>query len=119
MNLESLRTYALSFKGVTESFPFDTDTLVFKVGGKMFLLTSVTSIPLQFNVKCDPEKAIELRERFQAVTPGFHMNKQHWNTIYNEMDASDMQMKEWIKDSYELIKSSLPKKKQVEIDSEI
>jgi predicted DNA-binding protein (MmcQ/YjbR family) len=81
MNIEQIREYCLKKKGVTEEFPFDEETLVFKVMGKIFILASLDSIPLQFNLKCDPEKAIELREEYEAVQPGYHMNKRHWNTV--------------------------------------
>ena len=81
MNIEQIREYCLKKKGVTEEFPFDEETLVFKVMGKIFLLASLDSIPLQFNLKCKPEKAIELREEYEAVRPDYHMNKRHWNTI--------------------------------------
>ena len=81
MNLEELRDYCLTKKGAEESFPFDNETLVFKVEGKMFLLLSLNSKPLRFNVKCEPNRAIELREMYPCVIPAYHMNKRHWNTI--------------------------------------
>ena len=81
MNIESLHEYCLSKPGTEETLPFGPDTVVYKVGGKVFLLTGLDSEDLRFNVKCDPEKAIELREEFGCVLPGFHMNKKHWNTI--------------------------------------
>ncbi len=88
---------------VEESFPFGEDTLVFKVGGKIFLLCSLDSNPLQFNVKCDPELAIELRERYSCVQPGYHMNKKHWNTIVVDHSVSDNDLREWIDHSYGLV----------------
>ena len=81
MNIEELREHCLSKKSVEEGFPFGNDTLVFKVAGKLFLLASLESNPLQFNAKCDPDKAIALREKYSSVLPGYHMNKAHWNTI--------------------------------------
>lgn len=81
MNVEELRDFALSLKNVSESFPFGDDTIVFKVDNKIFLLVSLSSEVLQFNVKCKPEYAIELREQYASVLPGYHMNKKHWNTI--------------------------------------
>jgi predicted DNA-binding protein (MmcQ/YjbR family) len=81
MHLEYLREYCLSKKAVEETLPFGPDTLVFKIMGKAFLLCGFENDPLSFNVKCDPEKAIELREEFPCVQPGYHMNKKHWNTI--------------------------------------
>lgn len=113
MHIESLREYCLSFEGVTEGFPFGTDTLVFKVGGKIFLLVSLHAEPLQFNVKCDPEKALEWRESYDAVLPGYHMNKKHWNTIILNGTIQEQFIREMILDSYMLVKASLPKTKKI------
>jgi predicted DNA-binding protein (MmcQ/YjbR family) len=115
MNIEDFRSYCLSLKGAEESLPFDDETLVFKVGGKIFSLTGI-SLFASVNLKCDPEKAMELREQYPAVIPGYHMNKKHWNTISMDGSISDRLLKEWIKDSYELIVSSLPKKIKQELD---
>ncbi len=112
MNIESLREYCLSKPGAEETLPFGPDTLVYKVGGKIFLLTGLDNEELSFNVKCDPDKAIELREEFGCVLPGFHMNKKHWNTILVDGSASSAQLKEWIDHSYELIAAALPGKKK-------
>ena len=109
MNIESLREYCLSKKAVEEGFPFGEDTLVFKVAGKIFLLTGLTNNPLQFNAKCDPDKAIELREQYVAIQPGYHMNKKHWNTITADGTLSNALLKEMIDDSYNLVVQSLPK----------
>ncbi len=114
MNIEELREYCLAKKGVTESFPFDESTLVFKVSGKMFALTDLVDA-FSINLKCDPEKAIELREQFPCVVPGYHMNKQHWNTILIDGSVNDKLLKEWIDNSYDLIVKSLTKKQQQEI----
>lgn len=103
MNIEQLHEYALSLPDVTESFPFDETTLVMKAGGKMFLLVSLDADPLQFNVKCDPERAIELREEYDCVLPGYHMNKKHWNTIVVDGTLTNKQLKEMVMDSYNLI----------------
>ena len=103
MNIEELRDYVLSLKNVEESFPFGEDTLVFKTNNKIFLLVSLSSSPLQFNVKCNPEKAIELREEYSSILPGYHMNKKHWNTIIVDGTLSQSQLKSFIKDSYELV----------------
>ncbi|KHJ38284.1 hypothetical protein PBAC_14870 [Pedobacter glucosidilyticus] len=116
MNIESLRNYCLSLKGTTESFPFGDDTLVFKIVNKVFLLASLTE-PCSFNVKCDPEKAIQLRESFSEVIPGYHMNKKHWNTVYYNGSLSDKQLTEMIDHSYQLVLKSLPKKQQEEINN--
>ncbi len=115
MNLETLRTYCLSLPGVTEDLPFGEDTLVFRVKGKIFLLTSLTSEHPSFNIKCDPDKAIELREQYDFVKPGYHMNKKHWNTISMEGHLSESLVKPWIKDSYDLIVASLPAKVRAEL----
>jgi predicted DNA-binding protein (MmcQ/YjbR family) len=117
MDIEILREYCLSKKGVEEGFPFDNETLVFKVMGKIFLLTGIASQPLQFNVKCDPEKAIELREKYSSVLPGYHMNKQHWNTVICDGTANQKLLKQWIDHSYELIVASLPKKTRTELEN--
>ncbi|MEO5650214.1 MAG: MmcQ/YjbR family DNA-binding protein [Ginsengibacter sp.] len=102
MNIEELREYALSLEGVTESFPFGEDTLVFKINNKIFLLASLSSEVLQFNVKCNPEYAIELREQYPCIQPGYHMNKKHWNTIIVDGTVSKKQLQQFIFDSYSL-----------------
>ncbi|MHC1778447.1 MAG: MmcQ/YjbR family DNA-binding protein [Lentimicrobium sp.] len=109
MNIEELREYCLSLPGVTEHFPFDETTLVFKVSGKMFALTDLEG-PLSVNLKCDPELAIELREQYPSVKPGYHMNKMHWNTIEIDGAISDRLITGWIDHSYSLI-AKLKKKK--------
>jgi predicted DNA-binding protein (MmcQ/YjbR family) len=110
MNIEELREYCMAKKHVTESFPFDNETLVFKVMNKMFALTGINSNPVSVNLKCDPEKAIALREEYSCVLPGYHMNKQHWNTVIVDGSVSDKLVMEWIDDSYNLIVASLPKR---------
>lgn len=117
MHLDELREYCLLKKGVEECMPFGNDTLVFKVMGKMFLLSGIDSQPTQFNAKCNPEKAIELREHFACVLPGYHMNKQHWNTIICDGSVSSEQIKEWINDSYNLVVDSLTKKLKTELEN--
>lgn len=114
MNLEELRDYCLQKIGTEEGLPFGDDTLVFKVGGKMFLLTGLKD-GNRFNVKCDPEFAIELRERNPEVIPGYHMNKKLWNTVYMDGALTRKQLHEMIDHSYDLILNSLPKKVQEEI----
>lgn len=114
MNAETIREYALSKKDAEESFPFGEQTLVLKVGGKIFLLLSLDAQPLQFNVKCDPDKAIELRESYpDAVLPGYHMNKKHWNTIIVDGHLPTKLIQEFIDDSYMLVapKTKTAKKK--------
>lgn len=115
MNIEELRNYCINKKGVTESFPFDEVTLVFKVGNKMFALVPIENNPLSINLKCNPEKAVSLREEFENVTPGYHMNKKHWNTVIIDVSISPDLIKEWIDDSYDLVFKSLPKKIQATI----
>lgn len=117
MDIESLHDYCINKKGVEDSFPFGPETLVFKVMGKVFLLSGITSQPLQFNVKCAPEKALELRENYDCVRPGFHMNKKHWNTIVCDGSVSDQLIRSWIDDSYELIVASLPKSSKTALDN--
>lgn len=112
MNIETLREYCLSKNHVLETFPFGEETLVFKVAGKIFLLAGLEN-PDRFNVKCDPELAVSLRDQFEEVQPGYHMNKTHWNTVYMNGRLSDSQLKQMIDHSYDLIVSSLPKKQQL------
>ncbi len=115
MDIEELRDHCLRKNGVTESFPFGNQTLVFKVGGKIFLLASLDTSPLQFNVKCDPGKAIELRENYSCVLPGYHMNKRHWNTVVCDSTTSKQNIVEWVDDSYRLVSRTLPKKTKIRI----
>ena len=112
MNIETLREYCLSKPSAEETFPFGPDTLVYKVDGKAFLLTGLDNEELHFNVKCDPDKAIELREEFPCVLPGWHMNKKHWNTIVVDGSVSNKQLKEWIDWSHELVTGKSSKKKK-------
>jgi predicted DNA-binding protein (MmcQ/YjbR family) len=119
MNLETFYEYCLSKKGVTEHFPFDEDTLVFKVGGKMFALSSLLQWEKgnpSVNLKCDPERAEELRAEYDAIQPGFHMSKVHWNTIAVNQDVPDALLKELIDHSYDLVFKSLTKKIQKEAE---
>jgi predicted DNA-binding protein (MmcQ/YjbR family) len=105
MNIETLREYALQKEDTTEGFPFGESTLVFKVKEKIFLLASLDASPLQFNLKCDPDKALELREEFpENILPGYHMNKKHWNTVIADGGIKDKLIKEMIDDSYRLVR---------------
>jgi predicted DNA-binding protein (MmcQ/YjbR family) len=115
MNIETLRAYCLAKPAVEETLPFGPDTLVFKVAGKVFLLTGLDSDPLSFNIKCDPDLAVELRERYDAVKPGYHMNKKHWNTVTVDGSVSGKLIREWIDHSYELVVDSLPAKVKAEL----
>lgn len=116
MNIETVRSYCLSKKGIAESFPFNETTLVIKVMNKIFALINLDS-KLTISLKCDPEKAITLREEYSFVIPGYHLNKQHWNTIYIDDSISDLLIKQWIDHSYDLIVKSLPKKLKQELES--
>jgi predicted DNA-binding protein (MmcQ/YjbR family) len=109
MNIESFRKYCLKKRGVTEEFPFDENTLVFKVMGKMFALTDLVDLPFTINLKCDPEKAIELREKYDAVQPGYHMNKKHWNTVTIDNSIPENELLEMVDHSYNLVVEGLKK----------
>lgn len=116
MNIEEFREYCLAKKGVTESFPFDEQTLVFKVMNKMFAISGLEHIPARANLKCDPEWAAELRETYDGlIIPGWHMNKHHWNTVELERNIPHELLLELIDHSYELIVASLSKKLQHEL----
>ncbi len=114
MNIESLRDYCLSKPYVSESLPFDDKTLVFKVAEKVFAITGLEDIPARVNLKCVPEQALELRERYPEIVPGYHMNKKHWNTVYY-INLPDAMLLGLIDDSYKLVLSGLTKKKQKEL----
>ena len=103
MHIETIRDYCLAKPNAEETMPFGPDTLVFKVNNKMFLLLPLDEEDLRFNVKCDPEKAMELREQYACVLPGWHMNKNHWNTIVVDGTVPAKQIKEWIDHSYDLV----------------
>ena len=110
MNIEQLREYCLQKNDAEETLPFGPDTLVYKVNGKVFLLTGFDNHPLRFNVKCDPDLAIQLREEYpENVLPGYHMNKKHWNTIVADGIIPGRRIKEFIDHSYELVKSGKKK----------
>ncbi len=120
MNLETLYKYCLSKKGTTEHFPFDQDILVFKIGSKMYALSSISGWEKgepKINVKCNPDIALELRSQYHDVQPAYHMNKKHWNTLVINSEITDKQIKEWIDDSYNLVFESLPKKKQSDLNT--
>lgn len=114
MNIEEVREYCLSLSGVTESFPFDETTLVFKVGGKMFLLTDLAN-DLFITIKCDPGKALFYRDRYPMVLPAYHMNKRYWNTVRIEGSISDDILRVWIRNSYTLVFNNLSGKLKLEI----
>lgn len=109
MNIEQFQEYCISLPGVTEEFPFGEQTLVYKVKGKIFALSNIDNFE-SVNLKCDPENAVELRERYDSVTPGYHMNKKHWNTVDVHSNIPNKLLLQWIRDSYDLVVKSLPKK---------
>lgn len=111
MNLEELRTYCLSLPEVTEDMPFGEDFLVFRIYGKIFALTDMNSIPSYVNLKCDPEKALELREEYAEITAGYHMNKKHWNTLQIEKLPNRL-VQELIRHSYDEVLKKVPKRLQ-------
>ncbi len=113
MNVEDFRNYCLAKKGVTEEFPFDSVTLVFKVMGKMFALCGLDHVPLRINLKCDPEKALQLRADHDDIIEGWHMSKKHWNTVYLNRIPPKL-VAEMIDDSYNLVLSKFTKKLRAE-----
>lgn len=115
MDIESIRKFCLAKPEVAEDFPFGEYTMVFKVAGKMFLLASLDDIPLRINLKCDPEKAVDLRERYDSILPGYHMNKTHWNTIIIDGSVPGGEILSWITDSYLLVVNSLRKNERERI----
>ena len=117
MNIEAFRTYCLSKKGVTEEFPFDETTLVFKVMGKMFALTGLDRTPFSVNLKCDPDKAIDFREYHSEIQPGYHMNKKHWNTVNFSGSLATNLLIELIDHSYALVVNGLTRKGKQELEN--
>jgi predicted DNA-binding protein (MmcQ/YjbR family) len=117
MNIEEIRQYCLTKPFTEESFPFDEDTLVFKVGGKMFCLAGLSDGD-RMNLKCDPLRAVELRERHTFITPGYHMNKRHWNTVIFKECDDDTFLKSLIDHSYELVRAALSAKVRKELFGE-
>jgi predicted DNA-binding protein (MmcQ/YjbR family) len=108
MDVDAIRKYCLRKEDVTEGFPFGPSALVFKTAGKMFLLMMIDEVPTSINLKCEPDKALELREAYPCVLPGYHMNKKHWNTVILEPGLPSATLREWIDDSYNLVR---PKRK--------
>jgi predicted DNA-binding protein (MmcQ/YjbR family) len=109
VELANFREYCLAKPGAVEETPFGPDTLVFKVGGKMFALATLDEVPTTVNLKCDPDLALELRDRYEQVTPGYHMNKKHWNTVEIEGDIPGPELRKMIDHSYDLVARGLPK----------
>ena len=111
MDLAEFREYCLTKPGAREGTPFGPDVLVFKVGGKMFALAALDEVPTTVNLKCDPDLALDLRDRYDEVTPGYHMNKKHWNTVEIESGIPDIELRKMIDHSYKLVVEKLPKTK--------
>ena len=116
MNIEEIRDYCLAKPGVTEGFPFNDTALVFKVAGKMFALLDLSEDSRGLTLKCDPERAVELREQHSEVRPAWHFNKKHWNGVNLQGRISDNQLKEWIDHSYKLVVDSLPESRKRNLD---
>ncbi len=116
MNYEELHDYCLSLKGATEHFPFDEMTLVIKVQGKMFALIPLDNPETQISLKCDPEKAIALREEYSSIVPAWHFNKKHWNTVFIDASISKKLLHELIQHSYDLVVAGLPKNLRAELE---
>jgi len=115
MDLAEFREYCLTKPGASEETPFGPDVLVFKVRGKMFALAALEEVPTTVNLKCDPDLALELRDRYEQIQPGYHMNKKHWNTVEIESGIPDTEVREMIDHSYELVTQSLSKAERKKI----
>ncbi|MCB5164801.1 MmcQ/YjbR family DNA-binding protein [Streptomyces bambusae] len=115
MTPEQLRAFCLGFNAVVEEFPFNPETSVFKVLGKVFALSALDASPLRVNLKCDPENALRLREQYPAVMPGWHMNKRHWNTV-TVSEVPGTLLKELVEDSYDLVVAGLPRAERLRLD---
>jgi predicted DNA-binding protein (MmcQ/YjbR family) len=116
MESDAFRDYCLAKAGVTEETPFGPDDLVFKVAGKMFALLAIEGVPAACNLKCDPDRALELRDRYEQIRPGYHMNKKHWNTVELGTGVPEAEVRKMIDHSYELVVQSLPKKLREQLD---
>jgi predicted DNA-binding protein (MmcQ/YjbR family) len=117
MQVDGFREYCLTKRGATEGSPFGPDNLVFKVAGKMFALLALDEIPPAANLKCDPDQALELRDRYEEVTPGYHMNKKHWNTVQLVGGIPEAEVRRMIDHSYELVVSAVPKAQRARLAS--
>ena len=115
MNASELRDWCLEHAGAVEDFPFTAEHSVFKVHGKMFALSALGREPLEVSVKCEPELAVELRNSYEAIRPGYHLNKRHWNTITLDGSVADQLVRDLVEDSYDLVVSALPKRVQKEL----
>ncbi|UWE11055.1 MmcQ/YjbR family DNA-binding protein [Actinacidiphila bryophytorum] len=116
MTPDALKALCLGLNGASETFPFDAETSVFKVGGKIFAISALDSDPLSVSLKCEPEIAVRLREAHPAITPGWHLNKRHWNTVRLDGSLPDPMVEELVEDSYDLIVAKLPRAQQLRLD---
>ncbi|CAG7648412.1 Predicted DNA-binding protein, MmcQ/YjbR family [Actinacidiphila bryophytorum] len=116
MTPDALKALCLGLNGASETFPFDAETSVFKVGGKIFAISALDSDPLSVSLKCEPEIAVRLREAHPAITPGWHLNKRHWNTVRLDGSLPDALVEELVEDSYDLIVAKLPRARQLRLD---
>jgi predicted DNA-binding protein (MmcQ/YjbR family) len=115
MNIEAFREYCLGKPAATEGMPFGPDNIVFKVAGKMFALAALDEVPPAVNLKCDPDLALELRDRYEQVRPGYHMNKKHWNTVVLDGVIPAVEVRKMIDHSYDLVVQSLPKSQRAKL----
>ncbi|WP_042397000.1 MmcQ/YjbR family DNA-binding protein [Streptacidiphilus carbonis] len=116
MTPDTLKAFCLGLNGSVETFPFSPELSVFKVGGKVFALTDLAGEPLKVSLKCDPELAVQLREQYPAIVPGWHLNKRHWNTVTLDGSVPDALLRELVEDSYDLIVTQLPRRQQLALD---
>jgi predicted DNA-binding protein (MmcQ/YjbR family) len=116
MTPDQLKAFCLDLNGAEETFPFNPETSVFKVGGKVFAISALDSEPLQVSLKCDPDLAVRLRAEHPAITPGWHLNKRHWNTVVLDGTVPQRLVDEMIEDSYDLIVAQLPRRQQLSLD---
>ena len=119
LTLDNIRKYCNSKKGVTEDFPFDFKTLTIKVGSKMFALTNIEAEELKINLKCDPLLSLQLRSMYPQITPGYHMNKKHWNTVALFNDAPPVDIKKWVDDSYNLVINKLSRAERDSLENNL
>ncbi|NUU25213.1 MAG: MmcQ/YjbR family DNA-binding protein [Streptomycetaceae bacterium] len=116
MTPDELKAVCLAFNGAREEFPFNPDVSVFKVGGKIFALSTLADAPLKVSLKCEPELAIRLRKEYPAIVGGYHLNKRHWNTVTIDGTVRDELVRDMIEDSYDLVVASLPKMERLKLD---
>ncbi|MGH3312943.1 MAG: MmcQ/YjbR family DNA-binding protein [Streptomyces sp.] len=116
MTPDELRTYCLGLNGASEDFPFNPEVSVFKVGGKLFALSALDGHPLEVSVKCEPELAVQLRTAHEAIRPGYHLNKRHWNTLTLDGTLPDDMVREMIEDSWDLVVAGLPRRERLLLD---